>query len=296
MDSVTANQPMSHGVLHQAEPQVVQRGTTGSGLQVVPLERPRSYNPGRLFEEPSTQPPLRKASLFERMTYPFRAAGQRLENEAFAGGIAGGLVLGSFGACIGGAVGAGVGACIGGLAKLATADNSSVLKGVLKGTLVGAAVGGSITGLPGAIIGALGLSVCSLASDVIRFPLDIIHAFRSASPEMPANLPEATFRKLYKYAQELLDTTTLFLGKRMSLSVALDELGLEAESLNKNKLDKTFRMRSLHVHPDKKPDDPGAELAFKRLSDAKETLAQALELKTPLPRLVELQKKLAIKT
>ena len=115
--------------------------------------------------------------------------------------------------------------------------------------LLTAYYGGAVTGAPGTVIGALGFGVCSLVEGVIRLPFDIAHAFKSANPEMPVNLPKKAFCKLFQYAQALLDTMTLLFDKQMLLVDALKELHLQAEYLDKNKLNSVFRKRSLHVQP-----------------------------------------------
>lgn len=209
------------------------------------------------------------------------------------GALVGGGLSAAVGGSTGGTLGGGLGVCIAGLAKLIKGgDAESMLKrGAVFGGLVGAVIGGAVTGTPGAVVGALAFGVCSLVEGFIRFPFDIYHAITSATPEVPANLPKNLFRSLVKFAQEALDTMTLMTGNRGSLAEALKEMNIEAEDLDKSKLDKAFRKLSKQMHPDKV--GKASTAAFQKMEAAKELLEEALQLNTPLPRLVEIQKVLA---
>ena len=287
MNSVSASQPGMFDISLDSYDSGDNSGKTSNGSRVVPLEKPREINTDVLCQDKGAQPPFKKASLMQRLAYPLKANGLRLANDGLIGGIIAGGAFGGFGAGVGGTLGASVGACVAGLAKLAASGNTSIKKGAIWGGLVGAVIGGAITGTPGAVVGALAFAVCSLPIGLIRIPFDLVYAFRSASPEMPANLPKKLFTEVKESIQEFMDRIKL--RKQMPLANALKELNLQVEGLDRQKLDKAFRQKSFYTHPDRCCGNPQATADFQRLNAARDVLLQALELETPLFRLLELQ-------
>lgn len=68
MDALTTGQPMGFGSHTSSMPVAPKAGKNGQGMEVVPLEKPRSFNLGKFCDEQTTQPPFRKTTLINRIT------------------------------------------------------------------------------------------------------------------------------------------------------------------------------------------------------------------------------------
>lgn len=284
--------PLSFGVNNLEQPEEKVTGKTDTGWEVIPLDSPVSGRPKLIFEgmEAETTSP-NDITLLDRTTFPLKLSVRKMANAFSKGATTGGLVTGIIGAGAGKLIGSGVGAGLGGLVKLAKMiqgkHSDAIERGAMLGGTVGAVIGGLGAGIPGAAIAALAFGVCQLGERIVNLPFDIYHAVTANKLELPEHFFVKIYQELMEAAKDIMETIKV-LSSPVRLMDALDELQVQAEDLDLEKLAKAYRNRSLEVHPDK----GGTDASFQRLSAANQTLKVALGLSTPLVEQIQLQESL----